>query len=167
MRSALDRPRLVPADRLEPDPSGDVPRLPDPVRWSLRAGGRLLGTETTARAAGRVRRTKIHPAATPRRIVIIACRLVTPALRDSSLISTSVRMVHLQRSSDEKRPGRGHQKINPMEFATTGPRTPETTANYLLHRGLRQDGSGDQRGVSARVVDFLRERRPDPATMRR
>ncbi|MGD0043439.1 MAG: hypothetical protein ABSE84_24045, partial [Isosphaeraceae bacterium] len=40
------------------------------------------------------------------------------------------------------------QRINPREFATTGPRTPETAANYLLHRGLRQDGGGDQRGVS-------------------
>src|SRR5271166_5999534 len=68
--------------------------------------------------------------------------------RDSSLISTSVRMVHPQRTSDEKRPGRGRQRINPREFATTGPRTPETAANYLLHRGLRQDGGGDQRGVS-------------------
>jgi hypothetical protein len=67
---------------------------------------------------------------------------------DSSLISTSVRMIHLRRTSDEKRPGRGRQRINPREFATTGPRTPETAANYLLHRGLRQDGSGDQRGVS-------------------
>jgi hypothetical protein len=63
---------------------------------------------------------------------------------DSSLISTSVRMVHPQRTSDEKRPGRGHQRINPREFATTGPITPETAANYLLHRGLRQDGGGDQ-----------------------
>ena len=68
--------------------------------------------------------------------------------RDSSLISTSVRMVHPQRTPDEKRPGRGRQRINPREFATTGPRTPETAANYLLHRGLRQDGGGDQRGVS-------------------
>jgi hypothetical protein len=68
--------------------------------------------------------------------------------RDSSLISTSVRMVHSQRTSDEKRPGRGRQRINPREFATTGPRTPEIAANYLLHRGLRQDGGGDQRGVS-------------------
>src|SRR5271165_5971498 len=67
--------------------------------------------------------------------------------RDSSLISTSARMVHPQRTSDEKRPGRGRQRINPREFATTGPRTPETAANYLLHRGLRQDGGGDQRGV--------------------
>jgi hypothetical protein len=57
-------------------------------------------------------------------------------------------MVHPQRTSDEKRPGRGRQRINPKEFATTGPRTPETAANYLLHRGLRQDGGGDQRGVS-------------------
>src|SRR5271165_5548422 len=57
-------------------------------------------------------------------------------------------MVHPQRTSDEKRPGRGRQRINPREFATTGPRTPETAANYLLHRGLRQDGGGDQRGVS-------------------
>jgi|SRR5208337_4584555 len=48
----------------------------------------------------------------------------------------------------KKRPGRGRRRINPREFATTGPRTPETAANYLLHRGLRQDGSGDQRGVS-------------------
>ena len=71
---------------------------------------------------------------------------------DSSLISTSVRMVHLRRTSDEKRPGRGRQRINPREFATTGPRTPETAANYLLHRGLRQDGSGDQRGVSKKVL---------------
>ena len=70
-------------------------------------------------------------------------------MRDSSLISTSVRMVHPQRTSDEKRPGRGRQRINPREFATTGPRTPETAANYLLHRGLRQDGGGDQRGVSS------------------
>src|SRR5208337_3034423 len=69
-------------------------------------------------------------------------------IRDSSLISTSVRMVHLQRTSDEKRPGRGRQRINPREFATTGPRTPETAAKYLLHPGLRQDGGGDQRGVS-------------------
>src|SRR5271166_2076329 len=44
--------------------------------------------------------------------------------------------------------GRGRQRINPREFATTGPRTRETAANYLLHRGLRQDGGGDQRGVS-------------------
>src|SRR5271157_1347563 len=66
----------------------------------------------------------------------------------STLISTSVRMVHLQRTSDEKWPGQGRQRINPKEFATTGPRTRETAANYLLHRGLRQDGSGDQRGVS-------------------
>ena len=57
-------------------------------------------------------------------------------------------MIHLRRTSDEKRPGRGRQRINPREFATTGPRTPETAANYPLHRGLRQDGSGDQRGVS-------------------
>src|SRR5208337_3758312 len=57
-------------------------------------------------------------------------------------------MVHPQRTSDEKRPGRGRQRINPREFATTGPITPETAANYLLHRGLRQDGGGDQRGVS-------------------
>ena len=57
-------------------------------------------------------------------------------------------MVHPQRTSDERRPGRGRQRINPREFATTGPRTPETAANYLLHRGLRQDGGGDQRGVS-------------------
>ncbi len=57
-------------------------------------------------------------------------------------------MVHPQRTSDEKRPGRGHRRINPREFATTGPRTPETAANNLLHRGLRQDGGGDQRGVS-------------------
>ena len=69
-------------------------------------------------------------------------------LGDSSLISTSVRMVHRQRTPDEKRPGRGRQRINSREFATTGPRTPETAANYLLHRGLRQDGGGDQRGVS-------------------
>jgi len=69
-------------------------------------------------------------------------------LGDSSLISTSVRKVHPQRTSDEKRPGRGRQRINPREFATTGPRTRETAANYLLHRGLRQDGGGDQRGVS-------------------
>ncbi len=68
--------------------------------------------------------------------------------RDSSLISTSVRMIHLRRTSDEKRVGRGHQRINPREFSTTGSRTPETAANYLLHRGLRQDGGGDQRGVS-------------------
>src|SRR5271157_1314203 len=57
-------------------------------------------------------------------------------------------MVHAQRTSDEKRPGRGRQRINPREFATTGPITPETAANYLLHGGLRQDGGGDQRGVS-------------------
>ena len=57
-------------------------------------------------------------------------------------------------TSDEKRPGRGRQRINPREFVTTGPRTPETAANYLLHRGLRQDGSGDQRGVSARGCRF-------------
>ena len=57
---------------------------------------------------------------------------------------------HLQRTSDEKRPGRGRQRINPREFATTGPRTPETAANYLLHRGLRQDGSGDQGTFSRR-----------------
>src|SRR5271166_5071308 len=76
--------------------------------------------------------------------------MVEPAddIRDSSLISTSVRMVHPRRTSDEKRPVRGRQRINPREFATTGPRTPETAANYLLHRGLRQSGSGDQRGVS-------------------
>jgi hypothetical protein len=53
-------------------------------------------------------------------------------------------MVHPQRTSDEKRPGRGRQRINPREFATTGPRTPETAAKYLLHHGLRQDGGGDQ-----------------------
>src|SRR5208282_2413565 len=63
-------------------------------------------------------------------------------------------MVHAQRTSDEKRPGRGRQRINPREFATTGPRTPETAANYLLHRGLRQDGGGDQRGVSAFCLYF-------------
>src|SRR5271165_1718446 len=57
-------------------------------------------------------------------------------------------MVHPQRTSDEKRPGRGRQRINPREFTTTGPRTRETAANYLLHRDLRQDGGGDQRGVS-------------------
>src|SRR5271157_1524674 len=57
-------------------------------------------------------------------------------------------MVLPQRTSNEKRPGRGRQRINPREFATIGPRTPETAANYLLHRGLRQDGGGDQRGVS-------------------
>jgi len=60
-------------------------------------------------------------------------------------------MVHPQRTSDEKRPGRGRQRINPREFATTGPRTPETAANYLLHGGLRQDGGGDQRGVSFNI----------------
>src|SRR5208337_4801417 len=76
------------------------------------------------------------------------CYYTGERLRDSSLISTSVRMVHPQRTSDEKRPGRGRQRINPREFATTGPITPETAANYLLHRGLRQDGGGDQRGVS-------------------
>jgi len=75
-------------------------------------------------------------------------------LRDSSLISTSVRMAHPQRTSDEKRPGRDRQKINPREFATTGPRTPETAANYLLHRGLRQDGGGDQRGVSLTLSSY-------------
>ena len=75
-------------------------------------------------------------------------------VRDSSLISTSVRMVHLRRTSDEKRPGRGRQRINPREFATTGPRTPETAANFLLHRGLRQDGGGDQRGVSKVQSEF-------------
>src|SRR5271157_2854127 len=64
-------------------------------------------------------------------------------------------MVHLQRTSDEKRPGQGRQRINPREFATTGPRTPETAANYLLHRGLRQDGSGDQRGVSIILTSIL------------
>jgi len=53
-------------------------------------------------------------------------------------------MLLSQRTSDEKRPGRGRQRINPREFATTGPITPETAANYLLHRDLRQDGSGDQ-----------------------
>jgi len=31
-------------------------------------------------------------------------------------------MVHLQRTSDEKRPGQGRQRINPREFATTGPK---------------------------------------------
>ncbi len=79
-------------------------------------------------------------------------------IRDSSLISTCVQMIHSQRTSDEKRPGRGRQSINPKEFATTGPRTPETAANYLLHRGLRQDGGGDQRGVSIiqRDCDNLR-----------
>ena len=76
---------------------------------------------------------------------------ISKKIRDSSLISTSVRMVHPQRTSDEKRPGRGRQRISPREFATTGPRTPETAANYLLHRGLRQDGGGDQRGVSKRA----------------
>ena len=77
-----------------------------------------------------------------------------------SLISTSVRMVHLRRTSDEKRPGRGRQRINPREFATTGPRTPETAANFLLHRGLRQDGVGDQRGVSQFPVShFVRKNR--------
>src|SRR5271166_3540807 len=76
--------------------------------------------------------------------------------RDSSLISTSVRMVQPQRTSDEKRPGRGRQRINPREFATTGPRTPETAANYLLHRGLRQAGSGDQRGVSRKHSSYFR-----------
>jgi len=75
---------------------------------------------------------------------------------DSSLISTSVRMVHPQRTSDERRPGRGRQRINPREFATTGPRTPETAANYLLHRGLRQDGGGDQRGVSKKIARTFR-----------
>jgi hypothetical protein len=69
-------------------------------------------------------------------------------ISDSSLVSTSARMVHPRRTSNEKRPGRGRQRINPREFATIGPRTPETAANYLLHRGLRQDGGGDQRGVS-------------------
>src|SRR5208337_5086329 len=88
MWSALDRPRLVPADRLEPDPSGDVPGLPNPVRWGLRAGAGLLGAEPTAGAAGRVRRTRIHPATTPRRSAIIACRLVTPALPRSSQITS-------------------------------------------------------------------------------
>jgi len=63
-------------------------------------------------------------------------------------------MVHLRRTSDEKRPGRGRQRINPREFATTGPRTPETAANHLLHRGLRQDGSGDQRGVSKLSLEY-------------
>ncbi len=73
------------------------------------------------------------------------CPPVTGGLGgDSSLISTSVRMVHPQRTSDEKRPGRGRQRINPREFATTGPRAPETAANFLLHRGFRQDGGGDQ-----------------------
>src|SRR5271157_5725083 len=66
-------------------------------------------------------------------------------------------MVHPQRTSDEKRPGRGRQRINPKEFATTGPRTPETAANYLLHPGLRQDGGGDQRGVS-RMAPIVLER---------
>ena len=42
-------------------------------------------------------------------------------------------MVHLRRTSEEKRPGRGRQRINPREFATTGPRTPKTAANYLLY----------------------------------
>jgi len=59
--------------------------------------------------------------------------------RDSSLISTSVRMVYTQRTSDEKRPGLDRHRINPREFATTGPRTPKTAANYLLHRDLRQE----------------------------
>src|SRR5208337_643096 len=84
-----------------------------------------------------------HPEVTPAR-----GHAAEAFFRDSSLISTSVRMVHLQRTSDEKRPGRGRQRINPREFATTGPRTPETAAKYLLHPGLRQDGGGDQRGVS-------------------
>jgi len=85
------------------------------------------------------------------------------SLRDSSLISTSVRMVHLRRTSDEKRPGQGRQRINPREFATTGPRTPETAANFLLHRGLRQDGGGDQRGVSQFPVShFVRKNRGSP-----
>src|SRR5208283_5239567 len=64
-------------------------------------------------------------------------------------------MVHPRRTSDEKRPGLDRQRINPREFATTGPRTPETAANYLLHRGLRQDGGGDQRGVSRISSGFL------------
>ena len=75
-------------------------------------------------------------------------------LGDSSLISTSVRMVHPQCTSDEKRPGRSRQRINPREFATTGPRTPETAANCLLHRGLRQDGGGDQRRVSKKAWEL-------------
>ncbi|MGO8902837.1 MAG: hypothetical protein ACLQU5_31505 [Isosphaeraceae bacterium] len=61
-------------------------------------------------------------------------------------------MVHTQRTSDEKRPARGRRRINPREFATTGPRTPETAANYLLHRGLRQDSGGDQRAVSNKLT---------------
>ena len=59
---------------------------------------------------------------------------------------------------NEKRPGRGRQRINPREFATTGPRTPETAANYLLHGGLRQDGGGDQRGVSHQLIVPFRKR---------
>ena len=64
-------------------------------------------------------------------------------------------MVHPQRTSDEKRPGRGRQRINPREFATTAPRTPETAANYVLHHGLRQDGGGDQRGDSSFMPGFF------------
>ena len=40
---------------------------------------------------------------------------------DSSLTSTSVRTVHPQPTSDEKRPGRGRQRINRRKFKTTGP----------------------------------------------
>src|SRR5271166_4824374 len=53
--------------------------------------------------------------------------------------------------------GRGRQRINPREFATTGPRTLETAANYLLHSGLRQDGGGDQRGVSSFLQPFVND----------
>src|SRR5208337_2912712 len=58
-----------------------------------------------------------HPEVTPAR-----GHAAEAFFRDSSLISTSVRMVHLQRTSDEKRPGQGRQRINPREFATTGPK---------------------------------------------
>jgi hypothetical protein len=73
----------------------------------------------------------------------------TPAKKTMKEIDVSARRKKGMQSS------RCRQRINPREFATTKPRTPETAANYLLHCGLRQDGSGDQRGVSIRYGDVL------------
>src|SRR5512142_2199600 len=71
---------------------------------------------------------------------------------DSSLISTSVLVIHSRRPPEKSRPQHDREGVVHWDFATTGPRTPKNAVNYQWHRSLRQNSGGDQQGVSLFLV---------------
>jgi len=74
--------------------------------------------------------------------------VIFPMFRDSSLISTSVRMAYPRPSSEESRPKRGGQRIGLRKFAAIGPRKSKTAVNHLGRKSLHLNRGGNRRGVS-------------------